>query len=131
MNFLKMYHEGGILLKILILLNTIGLVYGLKIFIHLSSESFSKKFESIKSGLKTIYFLAQISPMVGLLGTICGISKSFFNMSSSLEQVTQGISFALVTTIFGMTVSIIQLFIHHLLSVSAERKFDNIGFSVG
>lgn len=57
--------------------------------------------------LLTIY---QVAPLLGLLGTVLGMMKSFYEFSitkeKSLEILSKGINEALVTTIWGLFIAI-------------------------
>lgn len=62
--------------------------------------------------------IAAIAPLVGLLGTVLGIFEAFSIVNSDLNQVTksevltQGVSKAVVTTIFGLAIAIPSLVAH-------------------
>lgn len=60
-----------------------------------------------------------LSPMLGLLGTITGMIASFNALNDRLSNplaVTAGIGEALITTVFGLIISIIGMCIHSYLS---------------
>lgn len=79
--------------------------------------------------------IAAIAPLIGLLGTVMGIFEAFSIVNSDLNQVTksavltQGVSKAVVTTIFGLVVAIPALLAHaifrrraaHLVAVLEEK----------
>lgn len=71
--------------------------------------------------------LASITPMLGLLGTVTGIIKSF-NVLSALEGIAQsaalssGISEALITTAAGLIVAIPTLAIYSYLNGIIDRN---------
>ncbi len=62
--------------------------------------------------------IASIAPLVGLLGTVLGIFEAFSIVNTDLNQVTksevltQGVSKAVVTTIFGLAIAIPSLLAH-------------------
>lgn len=60
-----------------------------------------------------------LAPMLGLLGTITGMIASFNALNDRLSNplaVTAGIGEALITTVFGLIISIIGMCIHSYLS---------------
>lgn len=60
-----------------------------------------------------------LSPMLGLLGTITGMIASFNALNDRLSNplaVTAGIGEALITTVFGLIISIIGMCIHSYLT---------------
>ena len=63
--------------------------------------------------------ISVISPLLGLLGTVLGITKVFREMSLSAAvdnaAMAGGIWEALITTIMGMTVAIPTLVFYYLL----------------
>ena len=67
------------------------------------------KFEQRLDYLNVIVALA---PVLGLLGTITGMISSFNNFSKRLDDpliVTAGIGEALITTVFGLCISIVAI----------------------
>ena len=67
-----------------------------------------RKFES---GLRPLAMIAQIAPLLGLLGTVLGMIASFFALGEATGQadplrLAEGIWQALVTTAVGLTVAI-------------------------
>jgi biopolymer transport protein ExbB len=64
-----------------------------------------------------LYDIAIIAPMLGLLGTVLGMMKSFIGLQveSSIPQQTQitsGISMALITTAVGLVIGIVAMLIY-------------------
>jgi len=58
--------------------------------------------------LPLLHFIGIMSPSLGLLGTVTGMIKTFHFLSLQVEsqQLAQGISEALITTAFGLSISI-------------------------
>ncbi len=61
--------------------------------------------------------IAVIAPMLGLLGTVLGMIKSFVGLQfesvvPQQTQITSGISMALITTAAGLSVGIIAMLVH-------------------
>ena len=73
---------------------------------------------------------AAASPLMGLLGTVLGIIKTFKAMalygSSNKSAFTQGISEALITTAMGLVVAIPVLVLHGMLKSLAKGKFSEV-----
>lgn len=74
-----------------------------------------------------------LSPMLGLLGTITGMISSFNALnerSTNPMAVTAGIGEALITTVFGLVISIAAMCIHAYLTrriKAAELDLDELG----
>lgn len=75
--------------------------------------------------LPALNFIAQVSPLLGLLGTVAGMIETFSVIAESgvgqPELMAGGISKALITTAAGLTVGIVTLFFHHLISRQVDR----------
>ena len=75
----------------------------------------------LKNGMGILVTSANISPLIGLLGTVWGVMYSFINIgeygSASIAVVAPGIAEALMTTIAGLCVAIPAMVGHNLLSV--------------
>jgi biopolymer transport protein ExbB len=78
------------------------------------------------SQLAVIY---PVAPLMGLLGTIIGMMKAFYEFSvlqeHSIEQLSQGINEALVTTMWGLFIAIpafvfLSIFRHRLYRYEAD-----------
>ncbi len=86
--------------------------------------------ESVRPGLERyLPFLSTTitaAPMLGILGTVTGIIKSF-GLLGNAEQVTDpaamavGISEALYTTAFGLVIALVVLFPYNYFRRSADR----------
>ena len=76
--------------------------------------------------LPTLGVLATIAPLLGLLGTVTGMINTFKVITAQgagdANAMAGGISEALLTTQFGLTVAVPLILIHHLLS----RRVDKI-----
>ena len=97
-------------------------------------ESLFEKLVVIKPRLERFLpFLgltAAAAPLMGLLGTVLGIIKTFEAMaihgSSNQQAFTQGISEALITTAQGLVVAIPVLVLHGIMRSLAKGKFSEI-----
>jgi biopolymer transport protein ExbB len=82
--------------------------------------------------LSYIALIGSISPMVGLLGTVHGMVESFMviadaETSPPPADLAQGISKALVTTIFGLLLAIPAIAIYGIL----KNRFQRLSLEVG
>ncbi len=76
--------------------------------------------------LNLIVTVANVSTLIGLLGTIYGLIMAFdavANLPAAQrpQALANGISIAMATTWFGLAVAIPALFAHGLLAMQAER----------
>ena len=71
--------------------------------------------------------IASIAPLVGLLGTVLGMFQAFGGIAADVTAgakpvvLAQGVSQAIVTTIFGLVVAIPSQFLHALFRRRAMR----------
>lgn len=76
-------------------------------------------------GIDTLGTLAQIAPLLGLLGTVFGMIRSFIVFSGTAtptaNQLATGISEALINTAGGLVVAILSYVFRNLLRKKAER----------
>jgi biopolymer transport protein ExbB len=68
--------------------------------------------------------IAQAAPLLGLLGTVLGMIKTFASISASglgdPQVLSEGISEAMITTATGLAIGIPTLVAHNLLAARAE-----------
>ena len=150
MELLEYIDKGGIIVYILLGLNTIGFTIILWKFFTLprknamikriqervdtsKASSLNAQIEyevkKLESGLTYIKNIATIAPLLGLLGTVIGVYKSFEAITKSgLGDPTifsNGIAVALITTMAGLIVAIPHLIAYnHFISMldSIELK---------
>lgn len=150
MDLMQFIDKGGIIVYILIFLNIVGFtIIFWKFFTLPRKNAMIKKIQSklntddkttiiaqieyevkrLETGLTYIKNIATVAPLLGLLGTVIGVYKSF-------EAITQkglgdptifsnGISIALITTIAGLIVAIPHhIAYNHFISIldSIELK---------
>ncbi len=88
----------------------------------------------LKQFLPSIDFIAQVSPLLGLLGTVAGMIETFQIIAEvgvgDPNLLAGGIYTALVTTAAGLTVGITALFLHYLLKSKVDRIVKDLEFSV-
>ncbi len=147
MDLMEYIDKGGIIVYILIALNIIGFTIILwklftlprknamisKIKQKLEDKAQSSTYAQIEyevkkleAGLTYIKNIATVAPLLGLLGTVIGVYKSFEAISKSgLGDPTifsNGIAIALITTITGLIVAIP----HHLAYNHFISQLDSI-----
>jgi biopolymer transport protein ExbB len=82
--------------------------------------------------LSYIALIGSISPMIGLLGTVHGMVESFMVIKRSAvnpspQELAEGISTALVTTIFGLVLAIPAIGMYGIL----KNRFQRLSLEVG
>ena len=76
--------------------------------------------------------IAAIAPLVGLLGTVLGMFQAFGGIASDVSAgakpvvLAQGVSQAIVTTIFGLVVAIPSLMAHAFFRRRAQKRIAEI-----
>ncbi|MGD8400800.1 MAG: MotA/TolQ/ExbB proton channel family protein [Bacillota bacterium] len=74
------------------------------------------------AGLRTVITIA---PMLGLLGTVTGLMKSFYLLGNQVDnynpkQISLGISEALITTAFGLIIAVTATVFYNYLTSRLE-----------
>jgi len=83
--------------------------------------------ERVYAAVDWLADIAAIAPLVGLLGTVLGMFQAFGGIASDVTAgakpvvLAQGVSQAIVTTIFGLVVAIPSLVMHALFRRRAAR----------
>ena len=85
----------------------------------------------LEKGFPIIATIAAIAPMVGFLGTVTGMIRSFFEMANAgtnvdITLLSGGIYEALVTTVGGLIVGIIALFGYNYLVSQVDNVINNM-----
>lgn len=75
--------------------------------------------ESLSKNLTALYIIYSNAPYVGLLGTVCGIMITFYDMGMSggmdAKTIMVGLSLALKATALGLCVAIPTLMVYNVL----------------
>lgn len=88
--------------------------------------------ERIQAAVDWLADIAAIAPLVGLLGTVLGMYQAFGSIANDLEAnarpvvLAQGVSQAIITTMFGLVVSIPCLAFHALLRRRAAKRISGL-----
>jgi biopolymer transport protein ExbB len=85
----------------------------------------------LEKGFPTLATIAGAEPMLGFLGTVIGMVKSFYAMSQAgnnieVSMMSGGIYSALITTAAGLSVGIVCYFAYNTLVVRVERVVFNL-----
>lgn len=81
----------------------------------------------LRRNLMLLGFIANIAPMLGLFGTVLGLTRSFdvianAGLAGNPGAVAAGISEALITTVFGLTVGIPTLAAYYYFKRKVEVR---------
>ena len=85
----------------------------------------------LEKGFPTLATITGAEPMLGFLGTVIGMVKSFYAMSHAgnnieVSMLSDGIYTALITTVAGLIVGILGYFAYNMLVVRVERVVFNL-----
>ena len=93
------------------------------------SEAALKEMPGLTKGLLFIKVISVVAPLMGLLGTVTGMIKTFQVITlygaGDPKMMAGGISQALMTTVLGLVVAIPMVLLHTIVSGSS-RKIINI-----
>ena len=92
--------------------------------------------DAMMSAVDWLADIAAIAPLVGLLGTVLGMFQAFGGIASDVSAgakpvvLAQGVSQAIVTTIFGLAVSIPSLVAYAFFRRRAQKRIAEIEVEV-
>ncbi len=80
----------------------------------------------IKTRIAALWSMANISTLTGLLGTITGLIRTFggvanANPAERQKQLSEGISEAMYNTAYGLSIALLCMLAHLLLSTASKR----------
>lgn len=88
----------------------------------------------IEYRLSWVYTVIKSAPMLGLLGTVLGMMGAFGNLGSGQKvdtvKLASDISFALLTTVWGLTIAIPLILATAYLNVRIRKLEDLVGVGV-
>ena len=97
---------------------------------EVSYESMLEAGERLFSGLSVLSVSAAVAPLLGLLGTVTGIIKTFGDLSFSgagqAQFISAGISEPLITTEYGLVVAIPAYVAHAVFSRRAKSVLSDM-----
>ncbi|MCM2374355.1 MotA/TolQ/ExbB proton channel family protein [Aporhodopirellula aestuarii] len=87
--------------------------------------------DSLRRFLRVFHAISNVTPLIGLLGTVLGMIQSFENLSpqgggGQSEQLAAGISTALMTTAGGLSVAIPAYLAYMYFSAKSDRYLGEI-----
>ena len=88
--------------------------------------------DAMMSSVDWLADIAAIAPLVGLLGTVLGMFQAFGGIASDVSAgakpvvLAQGVSQAIVTTIFGLVVAIPSLAAYAVFRRRAQKRIAEI-----
>jgi len=85
-----------------------------------------REVKDLSHNLKPLVIVSNLAPLLGLLGTVWGLTIAFLSIASNSglgkpEQLANGIAQALITTIGGLVVAIPALVAFYWLKAKVER----------
>jgi len=85
----------------------------------------------LERGFPTLATITGAAPMLGFLGTVIGMVRSFYAMASAgnnieVSLLSDGIYTALITTVAGLIVGILGYFAYNTLVVRVEKVVFNL-----
>jgi len=91
-------------------------------------QVFIVELSKMTSGLNILKTIIELAPFLGLIGTVIGIWMTFksLGVNPSTEALAEGIYFALITTIAGLTVVIILLPMYTYIKELIDTEMDKI-----
>ncbi len=91
-------------------------------------QVFIVEMSKMMKGLSTLQTIIEVSPLIGLIGTVIGMWYTFkdLGINGDVALMANGIYIAIVTTIFGLAVAIILLPLYTHIQSMIETQLDNI-----
>ncbi|MEM9685241.1 MAG: MotA/TolQ/ExbB proton channel family protein [Pseudomonadota bacterium] len=85
----------------------------------------------VEARLKWLSLIAAIAPMLGLLGTVLGMTRSFQSIADhtgpvSPQILSGGLWEAMLTTLVGLTIAIVVLVANHIFRSVANGHLDAV-----
>lgn len=85
----------------------------------------------VEARLKWLSLIAAIAPMIGLLGTVLGMTRSFQAIANhtgpvSPQILSGGLWEAMLTTLVGLTIAIVVLVFNHIFRSVAGNHIDAV-----
>ena len=86
--------------------------------------------KSLEHNVASLGSIANVSTLLGLLGTVVGMITAFIGMggvaTADMTGLTQGISQAMVTTAAGLGVAVPATFFHHLYANHVKKRITEL-----
>ncbi|MFC1536244.1 MotA/TolQ/ExbB proton channel family protein [Pseudomonadota bacterium] len=106
---------------------------GVKDLVSVASRIGSEYLNRMETGLRTLAWLGNTAPLLGLFGTITGMIKAFQVIELAggkvdAQMLAAGIWEAMITTGAGLAVAIPILFLLHFLEGMVDRRVKSMQF---
>jgi biopolymer transport protein ExbB len=106
---------------------------GVRDLVSVASRIGSQHLNRMESGLRTLAWLGNTAPLLGLFGTITGMIKAFQVIEQAggkvdAQMLAAGIWEAMITTGAGLAVAIPVLFLLHFLEGMVDRRAKSMQF---
>ncbi len=96
-------------------------------FIRASNQELNR----FSQGMATLDTVITAAPLLGLLGTVTGMMRTFGNMQGDIGQaagqITGGVAEALIATAAGLAIAIVGLLPYNIINARAEEAKHEIG----
>lgn len=94
---------------------------------HAIQDAGRREATLLRKNLGLLNFLAQMAPLLGLFGTVLGMTRSFdaisrYGQQGNIELVASGIAEALITTVWGLMVGIPALGFYYYFRRKIELR---------
>jgi biopolymer transport protein ExbB len=97
---------------------------------ELAEEAGRFQAKKLERFLPTLQTISNIAPLLGLLGTVIGMIKTFIVISQqgvgNAQALAGGISEALLTTAAGLSVAIPTVVFYHIVNSRSERVINEL-----
>jgi biopolymer transport protein ExbB len=96
------------------------------------NEASQREADRLQRPIRWLELSAAIAPLIGLLGTVWGVTQAFYEMTqlsagqNKAEALASGIYTALITTICGLMIAIPALVMYKTLESQIEKLFHRI-----
>jgi hypothetical protein len=126
---LTFFREGGVIMYPLVLVTLVVAVLAVRAWLRLRSGEVSQA--TLGTGIDAVLFWGAYAAVLGVLGTLVGISQAAAAISQAAEVsppiVWMGIRIALSTTIYGLLVFAIALLLWFGLRHGHRRRLAAAG----
>ncbi|MEK7414267.1 MAG: MotA/TolQ/ExbB proton channel family protein [Planctomycetota bacterium] len=142
------WHAGGVLMPVILLVGMLLYIVLAEralalyrrrshILAHVDGESIraiaTDTTVELTRGLWLARVLCAVLPLLGLIGTVMGISGSFASLAnepSGFQQAGAGVSTALISTQYALALAVPGLILEAWLRASVRRHADGIAIAV-